>query len=90
MSAAFRIAELMDLVDAGHCARIRDLIAAYGLPLVADVDPDQVLQKMLADKKKSRGRQTWVLPHRDGQVNLHNDVPDSVVLQAVQFVTGAG
>jgi 3-dehydroquinate synthetase len=89
MSAAFKIAELMDLVDPGGGTRIRNLIEAFGLPLVADVDPRDVLEKMLSDKKKSSGRQTWVLPHRDGRVRLHNDVPEAVVLQAVQFVTCA-
>ena len=87
MSAALEIATQMDLIDSSYAARIRSLIETFGLPLVAEVDPAMVLQNMTADKKKSRGRQAWVLPHRSGGVELHTDVPDHIVWQAITSVT---
>jgi 3-dehydroquinate synthetase len=86
MSAALEIAAQMNLVDSSYVARIRHLIATFGLPLSAAVDPVVVLEKMSVDKKKSQGQQTWVLPCRGGGVELRTDVPHDVVWQAITSV----
>ncbi len=87
MSAALEIALQMDLIDVDLVTRVRDLIQAYDLPVTADVNPETVLEKMASDKKKDRGRQKWVLPVREGGVEIRTDVPDDVIWRAITSVT---
>jgi 3-dehydroquinate synthase len=89
MCAALSIARELDLVDAAFERRIRSLIETYGLPVMANVDPGKVRQRMASDKKKSAGRQKWVLPIRRGGVDIVTDVPDAVVDRALEHVTEA-
>jgi 3-dehydroquinate synthetase len=90
MCAALAIARERDLIDAGRQRDVRDLIAAFGLPLQADVDPAMVRDKMLADKKKSGGRQRWVLPVQSGGVVLTTDVPEESVDRAFASMIRSG
>lgn len=87
ISAALAISVEMDMIDLDFAERIRALLAGYGLPLTAAVDPDLVLQKMQSDKKKLSGTQQWVLPVREGGVVIRTDVPIDFVRLAVQMVT---
>lgn len=87
---AFAIARELDLIDGAYQRRIEDLLIAFGLPATADIDPVSVREKMASDKKKSAGRQRWVLPIRAGGVILTSDVPDDVVTRAIQQVTRSG
>ena len=87
ISAALEVALQMDLIDLAFATRIRELLVAYGLPIMTTVDPKVVLQKMQSDKKKDGGRQKWVLPVRTGGVEIRSDVPDDVVWHAICSVT---
>jgi len=89
MCAALFIARDLDLIDGVFERRIRDLIAAYGLPVRTDMEPDLVRQKMASDKKKSAGMQKWVLPVGAGGVTIVSDVPDDLVDRAIRSVTGS-
>lgn len=86
MRAAMFIGERLDLIDAESVERMTALITAYGLPTSATVDRESVRARMMSDKKISGGRQTWVLPERRGGVILSQDVPDTVVDDALASV----
>jgi 3-dehydroquinate synthetase len=59
----------------------------FGLPRTAAVDPDRVLSLIGSDKKRTAGRQRWVLPLRQGGVTIRDDVPEEVVRAALLEVT---
>lgn len=90
MAAALGIARELGLIDAPYEERVHALIGAYGLPLHADADPQTVREKMLADKKKSGGRQRWVLPVKAGGVILTSDVPPESIDRALAGVARMG
>ncbi len=87
MCAALAIARERGLIEADRQRDVCDLIAAFGLPLDADVDPAMVRNKMLTDKKKSGGKQRWVLPVQSGGVVLTRDVPEACIDRAIASVT---
>ncbi|MBA3274862.1 MAG: 3-dehydroquinate synthase [Chloroflexia bacterium] len=87
MCAALAIARERGLIGADRQRDVCDLIAAFGLPLDADVDPAMVRNKMLTDKKKSGGKQRWVLPVQSGGVVLTRDVPEACIDRAIASVT---
>jgi 3-dehydroquinate synthetase len=64
------------------------LLEAFGLPVHADVDVAVVREKMARDKKKAAGAQQWVLPLRDGGVEVRTDVSESEITRALEAVTG--
>ena len=89
MRAALCIAVDLELVSQTEADRVIALIGAYGLPTSATVDPATVRRKMTQDKKKSGGKQRWVLPVSRGGVEIVEDVPDEVVDHAIETVTRA-
>ena len=89
MCASLFIARELDLIDESFENRIRELIVAFGLPVRAEVDSDLVRQMTKTDKKKSAGRQKWVLPVRNGGVTITTDVPEELAQRAIRNVTGA-
>lgn len=71
MVCASRLAERLGRIDAAVTARQVKLLAALGLPIrPPELDPDQVLDAMLHDKKVQHGRLRFVLPSRLGHVEL--------------------
>jgi 3-dehydroquinate synthetase len=86
MHAANHIATDLGQISSDRAAMLNDLVTSFGLPATAEFDPDAVRAKMLADKKRVAGRQTWVLPIERGGVELHADVPDSAVSYAIDSV----
>jgi 3-dehydroquinate synthase len=86
MCAALQIAREMGRIESATESRVRDLIAAFGLPVAAAFDPDLVRLKMQSDKKKSAGVQQWVLPVRGGGVTIETDVPDETIERALEAI----
>lgn len=87
MHAAAVIASAMGVMDAGTAERQGALLDALGLPRhVANVDEARVLGGLTLDKKRAGARQRWVLVQRVGVSHIRDDVPDSVVLEAVRAV----
>jgi 3-dehydroquinate synthase len=69
MLCAARLAQRMGRVDAAFTRRLRDLLAAFKLPLtVPEVDHDDLVELMYRDKKVDRGKLRFVLPTRMGHV----------------------
>jgi len=82
LRAACRIAE-------SHCgfaesAAVNDALDRCGLPTRAEVGKDDVLQALRHDKKRRDQTLRWVLPLRVGQVKVFDDVPDALVVAALE------
>ena len=79
MRGAMRIGERMGCSDGEAVARLDQLIEGYGLPRVATAPVARVTALLGSDKKKQAGKQRWVLPRKEGGVELRADVPEAVV-----------
>ncbi|MEJ5312276.1 MAG: 3-dehydroquinate synthase [Anaerolineae bacterium] len=82
MVVAARIAEALGRAEAGLAARIADVLAAWGLPVTCPPYPvDAIWAAMTHDKKKQGKGLRWVLPRALGDVEIADDVPESLVRQ---------
>lgn len=86
MVAAMAIGVEKGLVDEDDRRRLMRLVETFGLPTSADVDVTTVRQKMARDKKKSSGVQKWVMPIREGGVEVRTDVSDTDILAGLRAV----
>ena len=83
MVAAAHIAQALGRCENGTAERIRNAVLALGtLPKVNSRSRD-ILRLLQTDKKTRNGRLHFVLPRRIGEVQIINDVPEQVVLDAV-------
>lgn len=90
MRAAARIATDVGRLAPADADRQAKLLAALGLPSQADgLRVDDVLGRLVMDKKRAGARQRWVLAERPGHAIITEDVPASVVRRAVAEVLGA-
>lgn len=92
---ACRLAWRMGLAPEGLSERVRSLLTAMRLPVsmpasvssgAVGVSPGEILAKMALDKKARGGRPRFVLPSRPGEVGVYEDVPDDVVIAAIEDV----
>ncbi|MCU0960203.1 MAG: 3-dehydroquinate synthase [Pirellulaceae bacterium] len=84
MLCASRLAESLQLVDRPFTARLRQLLAALGLPVdVPPVDVQRVMAAMQQDKKVARGQIRFVLPVCLGRVELFGGIDDKLVHAAL-------
>lgn len=84
--AVARIGSRMGLCTLGDVARIDAALDGAGLPRTAAVDVDRVLSLLGSDKKRSAGRQRWIVPVAGGGVTIRDDVPDAVVREGLEAV----
>jgi 3-dehydroquinate synthase len=83
MIAAARIAASMDKVDANTGRRITEAVLGFGpLPKVEARSRD-ILRLLRSDKKTRNGVVHFVLPREIGKVEIVDNVPDRVVIEAV-------
>src|SRR5450755_8764 len=83
MIASAKIASAMDLIEDVGAARITDATRALGpLPKVQSRSRD-ILRLLKSDKKTRNGVVHFVLPREIGKVEIANDVPEQVVIEAV-------
>jgi len=87
MRAAARIGLTIGTCDQGLVNRLDATLDRFGLPSRSAADPDEVLRLMRGDKKRTAGVQRWVLPVKNGGVEIRTDVPDSVVRVALGEIT---
>jgi len=80
MLCASRLAEKLGRVDAEFTDRQFELLQSLGLPVKVPMsDIDQIIEKMMNDKKVQHGKLRFVLPARMGKVELVGDVdPDDI------------
>lgn len=86
MLAASHIAVARGDVSAGWADELRNLLAAYSLPVWAEANRSEILDKMRSDKKKSAGKQNWVLPMETGGVRITSDVDQETINSAIDSV----
>jgi 3-dehydroquinate synthase len=83
MIAAARIAAKVDRLEVVAATRITDAVRALGpLPKV-ETRSRNILRRLQSDKKTRNGVVHFVLPSEVGKVEIVNDVPDRVVIEAV-------
>ena len=86
MVGALRLSAAVHGADPGQVERVTDLLARYGLPTSAEVDPARVRALMNQDKKKSGGKQLWVLLNGENRVDIVRDVAEDAVDAALAAV----
>jgi len=83
MIAAAHIAQSLNRCENGTAERIRNAVLALGALPKVDARSRDILRLLQTDKKTRNGRLHFVLPRRIGEVQIVNDVPEQVVLEAV-------
>jgi len=83
MIAAAKIAARVERIDAATAARITDTVRSLGpLPKV-EARSRNILRRLQSDKKTRNGVVHFVLPLEIGKVEIVHDVPEEVVVEAV-------
>ncbi len=82
--AATNIALTVGRTDSVTAGRIADAVLSLGRLPEVKVNPRKVLARLQADKKTQGGVVHFVLPREIGKVEVAADVPDSVVISAVE------
>jgi 3-dehydroquinate synthase len=83
MIASARIASAVHRIDQAGASRITEAVRALGpLPKVQSRSRD-ILRLLQSDKKTRNGVVHFVLPREIGKVEIANDVPEQVVIEAV-------
>ncbi len=85
MVAASRLAVAKGMFSGADAARLKALIAAFGLPtsIPLDANRDRLKGYLLTDKKTIGGRPFFVLPTAIGRVEITSDVDDSLIDQVL-------
>lgn len=86
MMVAVHIAEMIGCCAPALAERIAAALQHLGLPAgwPGTYAPEQVLEAMASDKKRRHGRLRWILPRAIGEVEIAEDVPAEVVLEALR------
>ncbi|SHK93170.1 3-dehydroquinate synthase [Selenomonas ruminantium] len=88
MVGAAYISKALGLIDEAAYGRVKELVAAYNLPLqAAGVTVDAMYADIFHDKKTIGGKVNWVLMESIGGVCCKNDVPEEIVKQAMQAIS---
>jgi shikimate kinase/3-dehydroquinate synthase len=88
MAGAAHIAQQLGLHPADAVDRQTQLLQSLGLPQSCPaVSKAELRAAMGLDKKRHRGRITWVLPTGIGQVRTSTDVPAKLVDDAIDLLT---
>src|ERR1700691_548306 len=82
--AATNIALTVGRTDSVTAGRIADAVLSLGRLPELKVSPRKILARLQADKKTQSGVVHFVLPREIGKVEIAADVPDDVVLSAVE------
>jgi 3-dehydroquinate synthase len=84
MAAAALIAQKMRILDADSVKRLKELLDKLGLPTeIQGLPVKKIVGALAIDKKVLAGKVNFVLPERLGKVVIRNDVPLSMVRQAL-------
>src|SRR6185369_5293988 len=88
MRAAGAIALAMGVLDATSEQRQQHLLEQLHLPTHWSAVPtDEILARLVVDKKRAGTVQRWILAERVGAGRIHTDVPVEIVRRAVEIVT---
>ncbi|MBO6304984.1 MAG: 3-dehydroquinate synthase [Selenomonadaceae bacterium] len=85
--AAMKISEKLNLITNEDFIRVEKLLERLKLPIKAEgVTLEGIKRSMMSDKKTVNGKINFVLPVKIGEVIVKNDVPESVVDNAIEYV----
>ena len=84
MIAATYIALRIGRTDSVTAGRIRDAVLSLGRLPEANVGAKRILARLQSDKKTQNGVVHFVLPREIGKVEIASDVPENVVVDAVE------
>ncbi len=85
MVAASRIALKLKLIKKEKAGRIEALIKAANLPAeIKGLDAEDIIAKLILDKKVRDGKIVFVLPRSIGSIVIKNDVPVRIVRQVLK------
>ena len=81
-----QLAARLAMVGEATVERQRALLEAYGLPtaMPRGMDPGDVLERTLRDKKVRAGKIRWALPTGIGGATVRDDVPEALVRAVVE------
>jgi 3-dehydroquinate synthase len=83
MIAATSIALSSGKLDSVTAGRITNAILGFGRLPAVNVQPARLIKRLLSDKKTRKGVVHFILPREIGKVEIVNDVPEKVVLTAL-------
>lgn len=87
MVAEAGISARSDMLPAADLERIKQVLSNAGLPVtVSGISVEAILEKMRSDKKNTGGKLNFTLVDRIGHALYDQDVPSSVVTEAVQAI----
>jgi 3-dehydroquinate synthetase len=90
MAAAVEIGQQLGVTPPALVERQAAVLASFGLPWqTPGIDPERALAAMALDKKMSGRAVRWVLLEGVGRPVLRDDVPPTLVRQAVRRACGA-
>jgi len=84
MIAAADIGREAGVSDKQIARQIREMVTAYAPLPKFKVKPRRILKRLMSDKKTIAGTPHFVLARRIGEVEIVNDVPNSVIIRAVE------
>jgi 3-dehydroquinate synthase len=85
MRAAIFLGEMSGHVSAEDSLEMLETIAAYGpIPPVDGIAPENLLARLVHDKKTVQGKVHFVLPVRVGEVTVVSGIADKLVLEAIR------
>ncbi len=89
MIAAAHLSMQKGLLDSTEFERIKNALELFDLPIVAtNLNPTEVIETTLGDKKVKSGKRQWVLLDGIGKYTITNDVSDASVESAVHVACG--
>ncbi len=87
MEVAAHIAVAKGILSKEQALRQHEVLRALRLPLrCPGLDTNLVLEKMWRDKKVRAGHMRWILPSRIGYAEIYDDVPLTLIQEAVAKV----
>jgi 3-dehydroquinate synthase len=86
MRAAVRLGQNAGRTGARDCAEMLAMLDRYGpIPSRADIPAENLLARLVHDKKTLRGQVHFVLPVRVGETAVVSGVEEDLVLEAIRF-----
>ncbi len=87
MHAACLISQAQGRIDVSVTEAVKQQIASYQLPLLAeDCTAEEIIRLLYHDKKMINGKLNWVLVNAIGTVEVTKDVTPDIIQQTVQQI----
>lgn len=89
MCAAAHLARLTGRLPASDCERIVATTRSYGpIPSLEGIRAENLVARLIHDKKAVQGKVHFVLPERIGEVTVVSGLPEEAVLEAARAALG--